>query len=179
MIDFELECDGDGGITLIDSDNLKNLNNEIGTLLTIAIDVMGETELSMDYPNEEWSGVWLREVNNLQKICNNGLMFTGLLEDNEYNVGVDFDLKSRPISKGGLLEITGNTIIAVETGELIQKILYPKLSLEILMELEATSGKYKVQHDISSNNLKLNLTPIQDGEIGIVNNVVDICKRNQ
>ena len=177
MIDFKLECDGDGGITLIDSDNLKNLNNEIGTLLTIAIDVMGETELSMDYPNEEWSDVWLREVNNLQRICNNGLMFTGLLEDNEYNVGID--LKSKPISKGGLLEVTGNTIIAVETGELIQKILYPKLSLEILMELEAAPGKYIVQHDISGDNLKLNLTSIQDGEISIVNNVVDICKRNQ
>ena len=178
MINFELECDGDGGITLIDPSKLERLTKETAALLTIVIDVMGETELTMDYPNEEWSVVWNRELKKLQEICSGGLMFTGLLKDDEYKVSVVFDLNSQVAgSSSGFIEVTGNKIIAVETGELIQNLLYPKLSLDILMEQDVTPGKYLVHHNLGGDNLRLNLTSVHEDEVKTMNNAIDLSGR--
>lgn len=176
MINFELECDGDGGITLIDPSKLERLTRETAALLTVVIDVLGETELTMDYPNEEWSVVWSRELKRLQEICSNGLMFTGLLKDGEYNVSIVFGSNSQ-VASGGFIEITGNKVIAVETGELIQNLLYPKLSLDILMELDVTPGKYLVHHNIVGDNLRLNLTSVDEVKVKTMNNVIDLSDR--
>lgn len=178
MINFELECDGDGGVTLIDSSKLERLTKETAALLTIVIDVLGETELTMDYPNEEWPVVWSRELKKLQEICSSGLMFTGLLKDDEYKVSVVFDSNSQVASaSSGFIEVTGNKIIAVETGELIQNLIYPKLSLDILKELDVAPGKYLVHHNIDSDNLRLNLTSVHDDEVKTMNNVIDLSDR--
>ncbi|MCF6204976.1 MAG: hypothetical protein L3J59_15125 [Methylococcaceae bacterium] len=178
MINFELECDGDGGITLIDPRKLEKLTKETAALLTIVIDVLGKTELTMDYPNKEWSVVRSRELKKLQEICSNGLMFTGLLKDGEYNVSVTFDSNSQVAStSSGFIEVTENKIIAVETGELIQNLIYPKLSLDILMDLDITSGKYLVNNNIDGDNLRLNLTSVHKDEVKTMNNAIDLSDR--
>lgn len=59
---FTLECDEMDGLVFIDKSHLAELNSDILYSMDILLDPFGETELTFDFPNEDWKTVWNRET---------------------------------------------------------------------------------------------------------------------
>lgn len=179
MNNFKLTCDGDGGITIIDKARLNGIDKEVGALLNVVVDVHGETELSADYPEENWDVVWFREKEKLEAICIKGLMFTGLLEDGEYEINIQINKNDFSGNSVGAIEITGDKILFVETGELIQKILYPKLQLDELFSLKVASGIYAVYCEaVYAGNRVLSINLVNDNTKNLFEgNILDFSGR--
>lgn len=152
MINFDLECDGSGGIVFVDKDRISTLSKEFGSILNIVVDVDGETGLVFDYPDDDWVDVWSLELDKLNKLCIDGLMFIGLLKDGEYTVALDVTTEPAQNTLEGFVTVDGTSLVIVEAGELIQSVIYPELPLEIVAELDLDKGNYSVVCNMVSDD---------------------------
>ena len=176
MNNFNLECDGSGGIVLIEKDIVSTLSKELAAILNVVIDVNGQTELVFDYPGQEWRDVWSNELRNLNDSVKSGLMFVGLLDDGEYKV--ELELVNEPSTKEclGLVKVEKSPLLVVEAGELIQKVLYPQLELEIAYEYGLDKGNYRVYCTLQEEEtIKLEL--LKDENYEAESNVVELSGR--
>ena len=71
-MNFELECDEQDGLVFIDEAHLKELNSDLLSEMDILLDVLGQTELTFDFPDEKWETVWERETRTIREFCNSG-----------------------------------------------------------------------------------------------------------
>jgi hypothetical protein len=175
MISFDLECDGDGGIVLIEKDKVKTLSKELGATLNVVIDVEGQTELALDYPDENWKDAWAKELDNLEDVCKDGLMFVGLLKDGEYSVDLDVTDKFSDGTLIGVVKVVGSPLLIVEAGELIQSIIYPQLSLDVVSEVNLSEGEYGIACNMKEDRLQIAISKVSS--LGVVSNVVELSGR--
>ena len=145
MLSVDFECCGGGGIAFVERDKVAKISEELGNLLNVVVDVDGETALPYDYPGEEWQDVWERELGMANKLCENGLMFVGLLPEADYHLDLSLGKIEAEEMETGLIEVTGSPILIVEAGELIQKIGNPGIDMEIIGEIAVEPGIYSIQ----------------------------------
>lgn len=175
-MDLVLVCDGSGGIVFIEKNVLNNLSKEFATALNVVIDVEGRTELVADYSDANWSDVWQQEFNKLCSLCSDGLAFIGLLEDGDYSVNVD--LKNTLNNCVGGIRINESSLVVIEAGELVQKILYPQLQVDFVGQIDLSPGTYNIGCDLKNykdNKLKFSITQLPT--LGTQLAVVDLAKR--
>lgn len=177
MISFDLECDGSGGLVLIEKNKLDSLSQELGAILNIVVDVEGETELVADYPGEKWRDVWRRETARLKDLCQGGLMFVGLLEEGEYSAELNISDEVSAEDVLGVVNVSESPLLVVEAGELIQKVIYPQLPLDVLSEVELEHGNYGVGCKLSdADKIVVTLTSIDSLASGEA--VVELSSRD-
>jgi hypothetical protein len=176
MESFDLECDGYGGIVLIEKDKVKSLSKEIGAVLNVVIDVEGRSDLVSDYPGENWQDVWAKELDNLRSICKDGLMFVGLLKDGEYCV--DIDVGEEGISVDALvgsIKVFDSHLLVVEAGELIQSIICPQLPLDVASELSMGEGEYGIACNVVGDQVKIVMSKVSS--FIVESNVIELSGR--
>jgi hypothetical protein len=100
--------------------------------------------LALDYPDENWKDAWAKELDNLEDVCKDGLMFVGLLKDGEYSVDLDVTDKFSDGTLIGVVKVVGSPLLIVEAGELIQSIIYPQLSLDVVSEVNLSEGNMEL-----------------------------------
>lgn len=135
---FTLECDEMDGLVFIDKSRLAELNSDILYSMDILLDPFGETELTFDFPNEDWKTVWIRETKQVRKLCEQGKMilwlFNGVEKECELKESDEIERATK------WLHIPSGTLLAVTASELIQSLPHPELQMETIFTLKVEAG---------------------------------------
>lgn len=135
---FSVTCSGPGGITLLDSSRMEQLAPAVGHSFNVALDPLGQTDVVADYPGRLWDSVWVEESAPVVQSMQQGQHVSAFLSSGKYTVSLGPTEETagnggKVVS--GVVHVPSGRLIAVETGELVQSLLYPELSLEVLNEV--------------------------------------------
>ena len=138
---FEVQCDINDGIVLMDPAYFKDMNEDILNAMNIFLDPNDVTELVDDFPDEEWTEVYERETAPLKEFIESGKMWIYLMDPGEK----EFVLEETDSDKlTGSINIESGKLIVVMAGELLQCLYYPDLEMETIGELELENGSYRI-----------------------------------
>ncbi len=142
---FNYEHDGLDGLVLIDEYYFNEFNGDILYSFDIFLDSKGITELIYDFPDEKWEVVRARESAAFKVFCNSGKMIVLLANKSIENCEIDFI--DGECDADMFLDVPSGKLALVNASELIQRVPYPELEMEKILEINVDKGTYAVRNE--------------------------------
>lgn len=145
-MNFKINCEEIDGLIILDKSTLGDISEELIISLDILLDVLGESELIYDFPDEGWDNVRKRETLDLRKFCNDGNMVIWL---NHNEIYTDSIIEKSNVSRGSnaWVNCSSGCLVIVSASELIQTYSDDELEMEKMLEINIEPGWYEISGD--------------------------------
>ena len=140
-MNFNVACELDDGIVVIDPAKIEEINEKIMYAMDIYIDPEGVTEVVFDFPGEDWNSVYKRQTRKLLDFTDEGNMWIKLVKPGEHEFTME-QTASGDFEE--MVSVTSGKLQVVLARELLQCIYFPELDMELLGEIELENGNYKI-----------------------------------